>query len=1566
MSAPEEVPTDGQHSTPNTPSPHTVHPHHVAPLTNPPTTILDTDHQHESLKRPDEHIAFGKDTTTHDGHLNPATADRAAIDPSPEETARLTTLARRMSKMSIRSTTSLAPGADPTKHNPFIVHSDKSHLNPYSPDFNARAWAKATVRLHAHDPAQPAWRTAGFAFRNLNVFGYGSETDYQKTVGGVFSDLIGMFKNRFGSGKRKIQILQDFAGVVHHGELLVVLGPPGSGCSTFLKTIAGETNGFFVNETSYINYQGISAAQMHSDFRGEAIYSAEVDVHFPQLTVGDTLAFAAAARAPRTMPLGVERDLFTSHIAQVVMAIFGISHTINTRVGNDFIRGVSGGERKRVSIAEAALSGAPLQCWDNSTRGLDSANAIEFCKTLRLSTNNWGTTACVAIYQAPQAAYDLFDKVVVLYEGRQIYFGRTGDAKAFWEKVGFQCPARQTTPDFLTSLTSPHERIARPGWERQIPQTPDEFAAIWRASPEYAALQTEIDEFDKKYTIGGEYLDKFTQSRRAQQAKRQKVTSPYTLSYWGQVKLCFWRGFLRLKGDPGLTLSMVFGNTIMALIIGSVFFNLSEDTNSFFGRGSLVFFGILMTAFSSALEIFTLFAQRPIVEKHTRYALYHPSAEAISSMILDLPAKILGAIFFNITLYFLTNLRREAGAFFFFLFASFVLANTMSMMFRTIGAASRSLSQALAPTAIIILALVIYTGFAIPTRNMPGWSRWINYIDPIAYGFESLMINEFVGRDFPCNTIIPTGLPAYAGLGGVNTVCTAVGAIPGATSVSGERYINTAYEYYIEHKWRNVGIMFAMMIILMGTYLFCIEYISAKKSKGEVLLFRRGHLPPDIKRKKQEVMEMAKVSQGMENDPEANVRPDRPMRIESKNADLGPVTPSSVVDQPSPTSPKKMSPITAEMKEKMALAPIFHWEDVCYDVQIKSETRRILDHVAGWVKPGTMTALMGVSGAGKTTLLDVLATRVTMGVVTGDMLVDGRQRDLSFQRKTGYVQQQDLHLETSTVREALEFSALMRQPRTIPRAQKLAYVDTVIEMLEMETFADAVVGVPGEGLNVEQRKRLTIGVELASKPQLLLFLDEPTSGLDSQSSWSICDLMEKLARSGQAILCTIHQPSAILFQRFQRLLLLAKGGKTVYFGDIGHNSSILIDYFCRNGAASVTEDANPAEWMLQVIGAAPGATTEIDWVNVWLNSPERAAVGQELTRLRDLANTKHPAEVSKYDYMEFSAPLGEQLKATTKRVFQQYWRTPSYIYSKIFLCVGSGLFIGFSFFKAGTSLQGLQNQMFSIFMLLTIFGQLSQQIMPHFVTQRALYEVRERPSKAYSWKAFMLSNIFVELPWNTLMAVFVFLTWYYPIGLQENGVATGQVAERGFLMFLFVWGFMMLASTFTHMTIAGIESAEAAGQIGNLGFSLCLIFCGVLVTEEAMPRFWIFMYYVSPFTYIVDGMLATGVANTRVVCSEIEFFRMEPVSGQTCGQYLADWIAAAGGYVESPNATSDCRYCPVDSTNVFLSQVGSSYDNRWRNFGIIFIYIVFNAVMAMFIYWWVRVPKVSKKDKAIK
>lgn len=159
-------------------------------------------------------------------------------------------------------------------------------------------------------------------------------------------------------------------------------------------------------------------------------------------------------------------------------------------------------------------------------------------------------------------------------------------------------------------------------------------------------------------------------------------------------------------------------------------------------------------------------------------------------------------------------------------------------------------------------------------------------------------------------------------------------------------------------------------------------------------------------------------------------------------------------------------------------------------------------------------------------------------------------------------EQMDVHEGTATVREALRFSAYLRQPAEVPLPEKNAYVEDIIELLELQDLTEAMVS----SLSVEARKRLTIGVELAAKPELLLFLDEPTSGLDAQSAWNLVRFLKKLANQGQAILCTIHQPSSLLFESFDRLLLLERGGRTVYFGDIGRDACVIREYFSNNGA----------------------------------------------------------------------------------------------------------------------------------------------------------------------------------------------------------------------------------------------------------------------------------------------------------------------------------------------------------------------------------------------------------------
>jgi ATP-binding cassette subfamily G (WHITE) protein 2 (PDR) len=166
------------------------------------------------------------------------------------------------------------------------------------------------------------------------------------------------------------------------------------------------------------------------------------------------------------------------------------------------------------------------------------------------------------------------------------------------------------------------------------------------------------------------------------------------------------------------------------------------------------------------------------------------------------------------------------------------------------------------------------------------------------------------------------------------------------------------------------------------------------------------------------------------------------------------------------------------------------------------------------------------------------------------------------------------------------------------------------------------------------------------------------------------------------------------------------------------------------------------------------------------------------------------------------------------------------------------------------------------------------------------------------------------------------------------------------------------------MVIAGVEQAEAGGNIANLCFSLCLVFCGVLATPEQLPGFWIFMYRVSPFSYMVSGMLSVGVANSKVTCAPNELLHFEPPQDTSCGDYMEPYKALFGGYAQDPNATSGCEYCSMGDTNVFLATVHAEYSKVWRNFGILWAFVLFNIAGALFFYWLARVPKKAKKEEA--
>ncbi|PWY82850.1 hypothetical protein BO70DRAFT_379416 [Aspergillus heteromorphus CBS 117.55] len=1385
-----------------------------------------------------------------------------------------------------------------------IDERDDPRLDPTHADFNHRLWAKFVLK--ALDQSGIVPQTQGVVFSNLCVSGSGSALQIQETLPtqltAPFRRLAGALSGRSSPPPR--QILNSFDGLLQSGELLLVLGRPGSGCTTFLKTLCGHLGGLTLEPQSSIHYQGIEYEDMIKHHRGEVAYNKEVDQHFPHLTVGQTLSFAAHARTPQKRIDGLTRAEYVETITKVVLAVFGLSNTYNTKVGDNFVRGVSGGERKRVSIAEMFLSRCRIGAWDNSTRGLDAASALKFIKSLRLAADMGQSCHAVAAYQASQSMYDQFDKVVVLYEGHEIYFGPCSRAVNYFQEMGWELPERQVSGDFLASVTNPSERQARPDMADKVPRTAKEFAEYWKRSAEYKELYRQIEQYGSNHRPNPDEAEIFKKNHQEQQARHTRSRSPYLLSVPMQVRLCLRRAYQRLRNDLPTAMSTVIAQLILSLVIGSIFFKSPTTTASFFQKGAVLYFAVLFNALVTLNEIIQLYTQRPVAEKQASYAFVHPFTEALASLIMDLPIKFLRCSTFSIILYLMSNLRREPSQFFIFYIFLLIAVVTMSGIFRSLAAATKTSAQAMAMAGVFVLCIVVYTGFVLPQPYMHPWLSWIRWINPIYYVFEALMVNEFHGRDFKCASVVPS----YAT--GSSFICSTVGAVAGERFVSGDAYLEQNYEYSYSHIWRNLGIVIAFMIFFNGLYLFLSEYNSSEKSKAETLVFRPGHVPKFLL-----------SSEGIEG---GGTNPDTPGLQEGEE--------------------------TFHLPEQK---DVISWKGLNYDIPVQIGNRRLLSNVNGWVKPGTLTALMGVSGAGKTTLLDVLAQRVSIGVVTGDILVNGRGLKPNFPRETGYVQQQDVHLETTTVREALRFSAMLRQPPSVPKKEKYDYVEEVIKVLHMQDFAEAVVGCLGEGLNVEQRKLLSIGVELAAKPRLLLFLDEPTSGLDSQSSWTICSLLRRLADHGQAVLATIHQPSAMLFQTFDRLLFLAKGGKTVYFGDIGDQSRLLLDYFERNGARRCGDMENPAEYILEIVSGE--ASEDFDWPRTWNESPEYTAVLAEVDRLLEAGEQPEPQAQDDDNQGEFAMPLSSQLYYVLHRVFQQYYRQPPYVFAKYALGITSGLFIGFSFYKANNTQQGFQNALFSVFLLCVIFTSLVNQITPKFVVQRSLYEVRERPSRVYSWKVFILSQVLVEVPFQIILGICSWACFYWAV------IGTDQEPERRGLALLFIVQFFLYASSTAQLAISAVPQAPLAAMLATLMFAFSFIFNGILQPPADLPGFWIFMYRVSPFTYYVSGISSTILHGRPVECSTKELSIFDPPSNLTCGQYMQKYLEVAGGRLYNPNATSACQYCSLTLADEYLSLRWIYWDDRWRNYGIFWCFWAFNVAGAVVLYYIFRVKTWGKR-----
>ncbi|KAF7184934.1 ABC multidrug transporter atrF [Pseudocercospora fuligena] len=1403
-----------------------------------------------------------------------------------------------------------------------------------SVDWSAMPEVKTISQNHSEDSAA---KRLGVTWRHLTIKGVGADASFNENVGSQF--IPGKLKGGTCVATASTKtIIENSHGCVKPGEMLLVLGRPGAGCTSLLKVLANRRTGFSSVEGD-VRYGSLSASEA-AKYRGQIVMNTEDEIFFPTLTVGQTIDFATRLKVPyHPHPDYATKEEARMASKDFLLSLLDILHTANTRVGDTFIRGVSGGERKRVSILETMATRGSVYCWDNSTRGLDANTALQYVKAVRALSDIFGLASIVTLYQAGNGIYELFDKVLVLEKGKQIFYGPAKSARGFMEDLGFVCAEGANVADFLTGVIVPTERKIREGFDLRFPRTAEAIQSIYEASnikrlmeseydyPESSAAKKDTEAFERAvaYEKGPGWL-----SQR----------SPFTVGFAAQLNAAVKRQIQILMGDKtnvivkqvsnvsitALLLPLIipasangsdfYIQIIQAFMVGSLFYNAPDDSSGLSSKSGLIFTAIMFNALVAQSEVTDAFTGRPVLAKHKSFALHHPATWVLSQIITDIPIILVQVSAFSLVAYFLGGLSMDAGMFFIFWFAILSTTFCMTALFRAVGAGFKSFDDAAKFSGVVVMAILLYIGYMIPKTDMGNWFVWIYWIDPLAYAYNALLSNEFDGKVIDC--VGPNLVPSGVGYNSTaNQACTGVrGALPGAASLAGTQYLDSL-SYSHSNMWRNIGIVWVWWAFYVAlTILFTMTHQTESDRKGVLLIPR----------------ENARTAVKNHNDEES-------LTTEKQQAIAG-----NSSEAPSDPSLEK---------NLIRNESTFTWRNLTYTVQTSEGPRVLLNNVHGWVKPGMLGALMGSSGAGKTTLLDVLAQRKTAGTIQGSVLVDGKPLPVSFQRSAAYCEQLDVHEALTTVREALEFSALLRQPRTISREEKLAYVDVILDLLEMHDIEDCLVGTPaGPGLTIEQRKRLTIGVELVSKPAILIFLDEPTSGLDGQAAFNTVRFLKKLAAAGQAVLVTVHQPSAQLFSEFDHLLLLAKGGNTVYFGDIGDNATTIREYFARNGAPC-PPGKNPAEHMIDVV-----SDTKRDWSKIWLGSPEHTQMLQHLDEIA-LERSRYVTSTATIDQdYEFAMPLWDQIKIVTKRANKTLWRNTGYVNNKFQLHILVGLFTGFSYWQLGESVGELQLRMFALFNFIFVAPGVIAQLQPLFIEKRSIYDAREKKSKMYSWIAFVTGLIVSELPYLVICAVQFFLTCYYTVGLPTASNKAGAIFFDMLLYEFFYTGLGQLIAAYA-------PNAVAASLVNPLVIFTLAGYSGVLVPYSQIVSFWKYwLYYINPFNYLVGSMLVFAIFDQEVKCKESELAVFDPVGNQTCGKYLGPYLqgAGSGANLLNPAATKGCEVCQYKMGSDYLATLNlKDYYYGWRNAGIVVIFVL-SSYGLVFLMMKLRTKKTKRAE----
>ncbi|THU63952.1 hypothetical protein C4D60_Mb01t21280 [Musa balbisiana] len=1183
------------------------------------------------------------------------------------------------------------------------------------------------------------------------------------TTKSILSDLIKVPGVK--THKAKIHILKDISGIIKPSRK----DDSGTWTSRMWKNHLLESSLWKIRQISQgeISYNGFGLEEFVPE--KTSAYISQYDLHIPEMTVRETMDFSAcfqgAGNRAEIMKEVSKREKQAGIIPDpeidTYMKIMGLDLCADTMVGDAMRRGISGGEKKRLTTGEMIVGPTTTLFMDEISSGLDSSTTFQIVTCLQQFAHITESTVVVSLLQPAPETYELFDDIILMAEGKIVYQGPCNHILNFFEECGFKCPERKGVADFLQEVLSRKDQ-----------------GQYWFNSNKIHSYVS-VDQFSKSfkvYQIGQSLSKELSKPYDVSQCHKNALSfNKFSLSNRELLKACVVRELLLMKRNSFVYILKITQIGIAAIITATVFIRTHMEVDmihSNYYLGSL-FFALISLMVNGFPEMAMTVSRLPVFYRQRDCYFYPAWAYAIPATILKIPISLVESLVWTSITYYAIGYSPESVRFFRQFLLLFCVHQMSLSLFRFVASYFQTAVAATISGTMCLIVILLFGGFIIPKRKaasafgsssqhsitrtkltnlicvaayLPGWLSWAFWISPLSYTQIGLAVNEFHA-------------PRWQKVSSANMTI--------GQQVLTSRGLNYQSYFY----WVSIA------TLILSIFLLNVAFTLS-------LTFRR---PVGVSRA---IISLKKLSQiqGTENGEDTS-------------------HPNSESPAGSPvrsTLPKRTGKM-ANLSEKMVLPFV----------------------------PLAMT----------------------------------------FQNVNYYVDTPlfDIHSPQITVEESVMYSAWLRLPPQIDGKTRSKFVHEVLETIELDSIKDSLVGMQGvSGLSIEQRKRLTIAVELVSNPSII-FMDEPTSGLDARAAAIVMRAVKNVAETGRT------------------LILMRRGGELIYTGPTGKHSSKVIEYFeAKNslnrimynstespmirelnaygygkgildtgisGVPNIRDNYNPATWMLEVTSQSMEKKLGVDFAKIYTES----SLDKDSKELVKRLSTPPPDSNDLSFVTRYPQKFWVQFKACIWKQSLSYWRSPSYNMVRIFFILVASIIFGIVFWQRGKTLNNQQDlfNTLAIMYLATIFTGINNcsPVLPFVSIERTVL-YRENFAGMYSPWAYSLAQVAIEIPY-VLIEVVLFMIIAYP------AIGYYWTASKLF------WFFYIMLCTLLYYVYLGMllvsltPNVQVASIMASVCYTLFNLFSGFIVPGPQIPKWWIWLYYLNPMSWTLNGLFSSQYGDVQ-------------------------------------------------------------------------------------------------------